>query len=970
MGDQRIQVAVRVRPMNPKEIELGNIMVWRVMPPNLIELEDDGRTPTGKSWPFDCVFESRLSTRHVFEKASMNIVEGALNGFNGTFFAYGQTSSGKTFTLMGDIEKNPGVTPLSIQTVFKWIDDHPETEWDVNIGYIEIYNETVVDLLDPDEKTCRNKKVVEDKQFGPNVRDLVEVRALTPQHCLQTLARGETRRSFAMTEMNANSSRSHTLFRMRIESRVVDEDKQAETKATIQDLANSLVSSQQLVNADRASLYLVDRDNGELYIQAGDVTYRSPLTQGIAGACATKAETIFIADAYKDKRFNPNVDKSTGYRTRSILCLPVKNHDGMVSGVVQLINKMPDLEFSQDDVELVTDKINKIGELITAAQSNVRTTTMSRLNLVDLAGSERQDKTGATGNTLTEANNINRSLMALGKCINLLSESKSPAHVPFRESVLTRLLSTSLGGNTRTCIFCAISPAMRNRAETISTLQFGSRAKKIQTSASKNTKKDEGQLLSAMENEIAKLKAELTKAKESATQMAQIDDYSDEEDDLFDGNVDAGEGVFGEDNNNNAGNKRRKKKVKIRGPVMLVISDEAAFADGQGKRNRAISLIDAGVGEPAFMQDPDSAKEQAREFSNRFAALRDECAEVQETANKLQPEGAPEVALTALVGLTTHNLLTQDLLVKVSRVGNYPVQFLSQAQFSEILIATRNRDESVRLGGAMDDWYFPQLVYSSGPPAPALADSRDDDSDIFDGFGGGGGGGTGDVFQNVSREEDLIKIQKLEESLEQKERQFKARLQQQQQMYKQQLRDKQTTIDELEALPRDAWVWTEEPDIRELKEMLEEKSKRIEELEKRGGGARFNISDEQLAKLQEQLQADPTQLKGLLEWRPKLEQDFIEPSFEDLEVRGPSRQESVDHMLQVVMQKFMEGSRERVRHAQGETSTFQSYLQRLEEVDKDHLLKCGQLLKQARGELQQMDQDSVKRRIEECRLDG
>ena len=101
-----------------------------------------------------------------------------------------------------------------------------------------------------------------------------------------------------------------------------------------------------------------------------------------------------------------------------------------------------------------------------------------RLYLVDLAGSEKVGKTGATGQTLNEAKEINKSLTTLGKVIKSLTDKKS-SHVPYRESKLTRILSESLGGNSKTCLIVTASPSSYNEAETISTLRFGARARNI-----------------------------------------------------------------------------------------------------------------------------------------------------------------------------------------------------------------------------------------------------------------------------------------------------------------------------------------------------------------------------------------------------------------------------------------------------------------------------------------------------------
>ncbi|CAH6720803.1 putative kinesin-like protein 3 [[Candida] jaroonii] len=108
-------------------------------------------------------------------------------------------------------------------------------------------------------------------------------------------------------------------------------------------------------------------------------------------------------------------------------------------------------------------------------------TKTSRLFLIDLAGSEKVDRTGAFGQTLKEARNINSSLSTLGNVINALNDRM--AHVPYRDSKLTRILQESLGGNSHTTLILNISPSKVNELETLSTLRFGSRAKNIKNHA-------------------------------------------------------------------------------------------------------------------------------------------------------------------------------------------------------------------------------------------------------------------------------------------------------------------------------------------------------------------------------------------------------------------------------------------------------------------------------------------------------
>jgi kinesin family member 17 len=123
---------------------------------------------------------------------------------------------------------------------------------------------------------------------------------------------------------------------------------------------------------------------------------------------------------------------------------------------------------------------------------------------VDLAGSERQSKTQASGVRLKEAAKINLSLSALGNVIASLTTPGSK-HIPYRDSKLTRLLQDSLGGNTKTVMIAAISPADYNYEETLSTLRYASRAKSIKNKPVVNEDPKDA-LLKQYEDEIKLLK--------------------------------------------------------------------------------------------------------------------------------------------------------------------------------------------------------------------------------------------------------------------------------------------------------------------------------------------------------------------------------------------------------------------------------------------------------------------------------
>merc|ERR1739841_501345 len=132
---------------------------------------------------------------------------------------------------------------------------------------------------------------------------------------------------------------------------------------------------------------------------------------------------------------------------------------------------------------------------------------VGKLNLVDLAGSERQSKTGATGHRLKEATKINLSLSALGNVISALVDAKS-AHIPYRDSKLTRMLQDSLGGNTKTVMCANCGPAGYNFEETISTLRYANRAKNIKNKPKINEDPKDA-MLCEFQDEIKRLKNQL-----------------------------------------------------------------------------------------------------------------------------------------------------------------------------------------------------------------------------------------------------------------------------------------------------------------------------------------------------------------------------------------------------------------------------------------------------------------------------
>ena len=149
-----------------------------------------------------------------------------LEGFNGSIFAYGQTSSGKTHTLLGTREQ-PGVIILTVQELLTTMASQSSVkDYMMSVSYVEVYNENLVDLLDMSVDAGASKagsgglRIFEDKTFGPFVRGITVAPISKPEQVVDFLFSGERRRSYAFTEMNSRSSRSHTVFQIMVESRV------------------------------------------------------------------------------------------------------------------------------------------------------------------------------------------------------------------------------------------------------------------------------------------------------------------------------------------------------------------------------------------------------------------------------------------------------------------------------------------------------------------------------------------------------------------------------------------------------------------------------------------------------------------------------------------------------------------------------------------------------------------------------
>ncbi|XP_017229975.1 kinesin-like protein KIN-7D, mitochondrial [Daucus carota subsp. sativus] len=208
-GGDSISVTIRFRPLSDREYQKGDDIAWYPDGDKLVRNEYNPMT----SYAFDRVFGPNTATQDVYDVAAKAVIKNAMEGINGTVFAYGVTSSGKTHTMHGD-QNSPGIVPLAIKDVFTMIQDTPGREFLLRVSYLEIYNEVINDLLDP---TGQNLRVREDAQ-GTYVEGIKEEVVLSPGHALSFLAAGEEHRHVGSNNFNLFSSRSHTIFTLMIES--------------------------------------------------------------------------------------------------------------------------------------------------------------------------------------------------------------------------------------------------------------------------------------------------------------------------------------------------------------------------------------------------------------------------------------------------------------------------------------------------------------------------------------------------------------------------------------------------------------------------------------------------------------------------------------------------------------------------------------------------------------------------------
>ncbi|GLT63484.1 hypothetical protein SLA2020_360460 [Shorea laevis] len=209
--EEKIVVTVRLRPLSKREQLAKDQVAWECVDDQAIVFKPtpQDRSAQPSSFTFDKVFGPACLTETVYEEGVKNIALSALMGINATIFAYGQTSSGKTYTMRG-------VTEKAVNDIYNHIMNTPERDFTVKISGLEIYNENVRDLLN--SESGRNLKLLDDPEKGTVVEKLVEETAKNDQHLRHLISICEAQRQVGETALNDTSSRSHQIIRLTIES--------------------------------------------------------------------------------------------------------------------------------------------------------------------------------------------------------------------------------------------------------------------------------------------------------------------------------------------------------------------------------------------------------------------------------------------------------------------------------------------------------------------------------------------------------------------------------------------------------------------------------------------------------------------------------------------------------------------------------------------------------------------------------
>jgi kinesin family protein 18/19 len=317
-GSYNILVAVRCRPLSQRETELSNTETVKIMDNKIVVLLDpieyNGPNNVFKNrsreqtYAFDFAFDKYSTQLQLFENTTKFLIDGVVNGFNATVFAYGATGAGKTYTMLGN-DENPGIMPNTLAELFKKVEMYSnEREYKIKLWYLEIYNENIRDLLTNNNDEYLDLR--EDPNKGIVVSGITELNVTSCKDILKILKKGNKNRTQEATGANETSSRSHAILQVLIEYK----DKNSGIEVEIKMGKLSLID---LAGSERAS---ATQNRGIRLIEGANIN-RSLLTLGncINALCDANLKGTKPYIPYRDSKLTRLLKDSLGGNARTVM---------------------------------------------------------------------------------------------------------------------------------------------------------------------------------------------------------------------------------------------------------------------------------------------------------------------------------------------------------------------------------------------------------------------------------------------------------------------------------------------------------------------------------------------------------------------------------------------------------------------------------------------------------------------------
>ncbi|KAH9599395.1 Kinesin motor domain [Trypanosoma melophagium] len=394
---ENIKVLVRCRPLNEKERTQGY--------KSCVDVDLTEHTVTVKSlvgepdrWTFDAVINNTFSQKDIFTQFIMPLVDSVLDGFNATVFAYGQSGSGKTHTMTGklDDEELQGIIPRCFTHIFNHIstirEASPNKHFSMYVSFIELYNGKVQDLLarQPVPLALKENK---DKTFYVQGAHIPQVKCA--EDIYRHMEDGTERRRVASTDLNSDSSRSHSIFTLIIECTEISEDgdsRSVTSKLNLVDLAGSERQSKTGASGDtlkegcniNLSLSALGTVIDTIVKGKGHVPFRSsPLTMLLKDSLGGSSKTVMFANiGPSEHNFSETVSTLRfADRAKQIKNKPVVNMDTKDQKIVELTEIVQELREKLKKYETEgTDSLEKeveelrerVGEMEVSLDNAVR----------------------------------------------------------------------------------------------------------------------------------------------------------------------------------------------------------------------------------------------------------------------------------------------------------------------------------------------------------------------------------------------------------------------------------------------------------------------------------------------------------------------------------------------------------------------------------------------------------------------